>query len=159
LHPSLYRVVYFPLSTITVNDFYRGLAFNLDLEATFRKVDLFKQIQEAIQGLYFERKVVPVIILDELQLASTYFLSDLYLLFNFSLDSVNPFVLILCGMPHLATKLSINHQQPLQQRLIMRYKMQPLAREETRGYLEHEMNQAGAKYPVLADTAIKAMAR
>jgi len=52
---------------------------------------LFKQIQEANQSLYFERKVVPV------------------------------------------TKLSINHQQPLQQRLIMRYKMQPLAREETRG--------------------------
>ncbi|NLU50133.1 MAG: hypothetical protein GXX09_06960 [Syntrophomonadaceae bacterium] len=36
-------MVYFPLSTITVNDFYRGLAFNLGLEATFRKVDLFKQ--------------------------------------------------------------------------------------------------------------------
>jgi len=41
----------------------------------------------------------------------------------------------------------------------MRYKMQPLTREETRGYLEYEMNQAGATYPVLADTVIEAMAR
>lgn len=60
--------------------------------------------------MYFERKVVSVFILDELQLASTHFLSDLLLLFNFSMDSVNPFVLTLCGLPHLATKLSINHQ-------------------------------------------------
>lgn len=52
LNPSLYKVVYFPLSTVTVNDFYRGLAYNLDLEPAFRKIDLFKQIQEAILSHY-----------------------------------------------------------------------------------------------------------
>lgn len=36
---SLYKAAYFPLSTVTVNDFYRGLAFNLGLEPAFRKVD------------------------------------------------------------------------------------------------------------------------
>jgi len=158
LNPSLYKAAYFPLSTVTVNDFYRRLAFNLGLEPAFRKVDLFKQIQDAVQSLFFDRKVVPVIILDELQLAGTHFLSDLHILFNFSMDSVNPFVLILCGLPHLATKLSINHHLPLNQRLIMRYKMQPLTREETKAYLNHQLNLAGAAYPVFTDTAVEAIA-
>jgi len=43
-NPTLYRMVYFPLSTIMVNDFYRGPPLGLGLEATFRKVDLLKQI-------------------------------------------------------------------------------------------------------------------
>jgi len=46
LNPSLYKVIYFPLSTGTVMDFYRGLCYGLGEEPTFRKVDLFKQIQE-----------------------------------------------------------------------------------------------------------------
>jgi type II secretory pathway predicted ATPase ExeA len=157
LNPSLYRVVYFPLSTVTVQDFYRGLAFSLGLEAAFRKVDLFHQIQEAIQSLYAEKKTTPVIILDELQLASTHFLSDLHLLFNFSMDSENPFILVLCGLPALATKLSLTHQQPLAQRLIMRYKAPPLTPEETRAYLEHHMSLAGAKHPIFNDNAVGAI--
>lgn len=157
LNPSLYKVAYFPLSTVTVQDFYRGLAFTLGLEPAFRKVDLFKQIQDAVHSLFFERKVVPFIILDELQLASTQFLSDLHLLFNFSMDSVNPFVLVLCGLPYLATKLSISHQQPLNQRLIMRYKMQPLTRDEVKSYLEHQMDLAGAKYPIFSEGAVEAI--
>lgn len=158
LNPSLYRVAYFPLSTVTVTDFYRGLAFSLGLEPAFRKVDLFNQIQEAIQNNYSGKKVVPVIILDELQLASTKFFSDLHLLFNFSMDSENPFVLVLCGMPALAIKMSLTHNQPLNQRLIMRYKMAPLSKEETKNYLEHHMRRAGANYPIFSDTAVEAIA-
>jgi len=56
LNPSLFRIVYFALSTVTVNDFYRGLAYQLGLEPHFRKVDVFKQIQEAIQNQYYDKK-------------------------------------------------------------------------------------------------------
>lgn len=154
----MYKAIYFPLSTVTVNDFYRGLAYNLDLEPAFRKIDLFKQIQEAIMNYYAGKKITPFIILDELQLATSSFLSDLHLLFNFSMDAQNPFVLILCGMPALSMKMSLGHHQPLAQRLIMRYKMQPLDKEETKAYIDHQMKLAGATYPVFSETAIEAMA-
>jgi len=157
LKPSLYRVAYFPLSTVTVTDFYRGLAFSLGLEPAFRKVDLFSQIQEAIHNNYSGKKVVPFIILDELQLASTKFFSDLHLLFNFSMDSENPFVLVLCGLPTLGIKMSLTHNQPLNQRLIMRYKMSPLTKEETKSYLEHHMCRAGANYPIFSENAVEAI--
>jgi hypothetical protein len=37
LNPSLYKVVYSSLSTLTVNDFYRNLASELGAQPAFRK--------------------------------------------------------------------------------------------------------------------------
>ena len=48
LNPALYHVIYFPLSTGGVMDFYRGLAYGLGEEPKFRKVDLFRQIQQEL---------------------------------------------------------------------------------------------------------------
>ncbi|AGL03701.1 ExeA family protein [Desulfoscipio gibsoniae] len=115
LNKSLYKVVYFPLSTGSVNDFYRGLAFGLGDEPKNRKVDLFRQIQQTITVLFHERKVTPVFILDEMQMAKDVFLSDLNLLFNFQMDSHNPFILLLCGLPYLRDRLALNHNRPLAQ--------------------------------------------
>ncbi|WP_142759753.1 ExeA family protein, partial [Staphylococcus aureus] len=137
LNPSLYHVVYFPLSTGGVMDFYRGLALGLGEEPKYRKVDLFRQIQQAIERLYHERRITPVFILDEMHLAKDAFLQDIAILFNFEMDSTNPFVLILAGLPHLQGKLRLNQHRPLDQRIIMRYRMGPLEKEEVAGYIEH----------------------
>jgi type II secretory pathway predicted ATPase ExeA len=157
LNPALFKVVYFALSTVTVSDFYRGIAYSLDLEPRTRKVDLFKQLQDSIMELYRDKRILPVIILDEMHLASTQFLCDLHLLFNFAMDSQNPFVLILCGLPHLASRLAINHHQVLQQRVIMRFKMTPLSKEEIGLYLTHQLKLAGANHPIFSPAAIEAI--
>jgi len=158
LNPALFKVVYFALATVSVSDFYRGIAYSLNLEPRFRKVDLFKQLQDTINDLYHGKRVLPVIILDEMHLASTHFLSDLHLLFNFSMDSENPFVLILCGLPHLASKVAVGHHQVLHQRLIMRYNMMPLTKEETGHYLTHQLELAGAHHPIFSEAAVEAIA-
>lgn len=54
-------------------DFYRGLALGLGEEPKYRKVDLFRQIQQAIERLYHERRITPVFILDEMHLAKDAF--------------------------------------------------------------------------------------
>jgi type II secretory pathway predicted ATPase ExeA len=46
LNPSLYKVFYLPLSTVTVLEFYRALAFGLGIAPPYKKIDLFNQIQE-----------------------------------------------------------------------------------------------------------------
>ena len=43
-------------------DFYRGLAYGLGEEPKFRKVDLFRQIQQGIERMAGERKMTPVFI-------------------------------------------------------------------------------------------------
>lgn len=157
LNSALFKLAYFPLSTVTVNDFYRGLAFALDLAPAFRKVDLFQQIQATVSELYVGKKVTPVIILDELQLATPSFLSELHLLFNFAMDAQNPYILILCGMPLLLNKLALAYQQPLNQRIILRYKMLPLTKDEISAYVEHHMKLAGANHPIFSSAAIEAI--
>lgn len=158
LNPSLYHVVYFPLSTGGVMDFYRGLAYGLGEEPKFRKVDLFRQIQQGIQRMDQERKVTPVFILDEMHMAKDAFLQDLAILFNFHMDSSNPFILILAGLPHLKTRLNLNHHRPLAQRIIMRYQIQSLSKDDVYTYIEHHLKLAGSKMPIFTASALEAIA-
>lgn len=113
------------MSTGTVMDFYRGLTIGLGEQPNFRKVDLFFRIQQAIHAYFYEKKITPVLILDEMQMASNKFLNDISILFNFSMDSKNPFILILARIPFLMDRLSLNQSQPLYQRVVMSYKMTP----------------------------------
>jgi general secretion pathway protein A len=158
LPKSLYQVVYFPLSTGTVSDFYRGLVFGLGETPKSRKVDLFRQIQQAVTTSFQERKITPVFILDEMHMAKDLFLSDLNLLFNFQMDSQNPFILLLCGLPYLRDRLTLNHNRPLAQRLLLSHHIEALNRDEVKGYVEHHMNRAGAKHPIFTDSAMEAVA-
>lgn len=158
LNPALYHVVYFPLSTGGVMDFYRGLAYGLGEEPKFRKVDLFRQIQQGIERMDKDRKVTPVFILDEMHMAKDAFLQDLAILFNFQMDSSNPFILILAGLPHLKTRMNLNHHRPLAQRVIMKYQLQALNKEDVSAYLDHQLKLAGAKMPIFTETALEAIA-
>ena len=157
LNPSLFKVIYF-LSTGTVMDFYRGLASGLGEQPSFRKVELFQQIQHAVLSFYHDQKITPVFILDEMQLATNKFLNDLSILFNFSMDSENPFILILAGLPYLMDKLSLNQNQSLAQRIVMRYYLTPLNKDEINKYIKHQLELAGANHPIFTPQAIEAIA-
>jgi type II secretory pathway predicted ATPase ExeA len=157
LNPSLYKYYDFSLSTVSVPDFYQGLARALGEEPRFKKIVLFHQIQNAIWSLYYDRKLTPVIILDEIHMSSNRLLEELRLLFNFKLDSLNPFILILAGQPVIRNRLSLNVNQPLQQRIQVRYSMQGLDREEIREYIRCRLKNAGNQEEVFIDSAIEAI--
>ena len=53
-------------------------------------------------------------------------LEDLRLLFNFKMDSQNPFILILSGQSAILNRLALNVNQPLRQRITVKYSMQGL---------------------------------
>ena len=158
LNPALHQAIYFPLSTGSVSDFYRGLAQGLGEEPKTRKVDLFRQIQQAIESRFRERKITPVLILDEMQMSKDVFLNDLSLLFNFQMDSENPFVLLLVGLPHLRDRLGLNQNRPLAQRIVMRCKLETMSKEDVAGYLQHHLKLSGATYSIFTETAIEVIA-
>ena len=83
LNPQLFRVIYLPLSTTTVQDFYRHLAVGLGLLPKFRKVDLFHQIQEQIVKSAIQKNLTTFIIIDEAQFVQHAIFHELRLLFNF----------------------------------------------------------------------------
>ena len=79
LNPNLYKVVYLPLTTISVMDFYQALAICLGLETGRSKTKLFFDIQNYIKQLVQEQKKNLVIAIDEAQLLSKEILTDLKL--------------------------------------------------------------------------------
>ncbi len=158
LNPSLFKVIYFPLSTGTVMDSYRGLVSGLGEEPRHRKVDLFEQIQARISALFKDKKVTPVFILDEMHMSPSKMLMDLGLIFNFKMDSYNPFVMIIAGLPPLQNRLSMANAQSLNQRIVMRYALEPLEKEEVKNYIGHHLQEAGAKHPLFNDEALEAIA-
>lgn len=157
LNRSLYRPCYLPLTTLTVKEFYQAIVSMLGETPSYKKVSLFGQIQECIQNLYYEQRITPVIIIDEVHMAPTTILDDLRMLFNFKLDSANPFVLILAGQPQIRNKLALNSCYPLRQRVTMRYSMQGFTAEETADYCASRMRIAGCASEIFLPQALAAI--
>jgi len=154
LGASLYRPLYLPLTTLTVNDFYSALISMLGDSPKFRKIDMFRQIQSAIKTLYFEQRITPVLVIDEVHMSSCAILEDLRMLFNFNMDSVDPLILILAGQPLIRNKLALNVCAPLRQRITSRYSMKGFSLHETAEYLSTRMVQAGVNRAVFTEQAV-----
>ena len=157
LNPSLYKPCYFALSTVTVLEFYQGLALELGEQPKHKKVAIFHQIQQAINTQYNERRITPVIILDEIHMVANKLLEELRLIFNFKMDSQNPYVLILAGQPLIRNKLSLNVNQPLKQRLTVQYFMRGLKAEEMKDYCTTRLQLAGLHEEIFTPTALETM--
>jgi type II secretory pathway predicted ATPase ExeA len=98
-----------------------------------------------------------VIILDEMHMASSGILDDIRMLFNFRMDSINPYVLVLAAQPPIRTKLAINMSLPLRQRIANKYTMKGLTLPETAEYINSRMALAGVIRDVFTEQAISSM--
>ena len=157
LGPSLYKTCYLSLTTLTVNDFFSALVSMLGEQPRYRKIDMFKQIQNAIAEFYHSQKITPVIIVDEIHMASVAILDDLRMIFNFKMDSVDPYILVLAGQTHIRNKLVLNACLPLKQRIRLKYSMQGLSNVETTQYINHRMRSAGAGDDIFMSEALAAI--
>ena len=157
LNPSLYKVVYTSLSTLTVQEFYRHLAEELGASPSYRKVQNFHLIQNEITRLFVEKKKTPVIIIDEANYINSAILNDLKIIFNFEMDSRDRAVILLAGLP--ALNLTLNHtaHEPLTQRIVMKYSLEGMSKEEARSYIEKKLSGAGCHQTVFDEAALEAL--
>ncbi len=157
LNPSLYKVVYSCLSTLTVSDFYRSLVEALGALPSFRKPDNFRSIQEEVNRLCLEKKKTPVIILDEANYVGGAILNDLKLLFNFEMDSRDRAVVLLCGLGQLNNTLRLSVHEPLRQRLVMNFHMEGMTKDEGRAFIQAKLKGAGCSHDVFEEAAVEAI--
>ena len=157
LNPSLYKVVYSSLSTLTVMEFYRHLATELGLSPAHRKVENFRSIQAEVNRLSLEKRVTPVFILDEANYISGSILNDLKLLFNFEMDSRDRAVILLSGLPQLNNTLRLAAHEPLRQRIVMNYDLDGMSKEEGRRYIQEKLRGADCTQTVFEENALEAV--
>lgn len=155
LNPSLYKVIYSSLSTLTVVEFYKHLARQLGLEAAAKKSENFRKIQNEINRYAIEKRITPVIIIDEANYINNSVLNDLKLLFNFDMDSKDRAVILLVGLPQLNNTLRLVANEPLRQRITMNYHLEGLIKEEAKTYIISKLNGAKCFATLFSEGALE----
>lgn len=157
LNSSLYKVTYTSLSTLTVNEFYRHLAKELGLDVCHRKNDNYRNIQAEITRQALEKRITPVIIIDEANYINNAVLNDLKMLFNFEMDSKDRAVILLVGLPQLNNTLRLSSNEPLRQRITMNYNIEALTKDESLAYIKAKLAGAKSTMDIFNPNALEAI--
>ena len=158
INKSLYSVTYTCLSTLTVNEFYKHLANELGLDAAYRKHENFKIIQSEISRLAIEKRITPIIIIDEANYINNAILNDLKMLFNFEMDSRDKAIVLLVGLPQLNNTLRLTANEPLRQRITMNYNIDSLNKEDSIDYIQKKLEGAKCTMEIYNRNALEAIA-
>ncbi len=89
-----------------------------------------------------------VLIIDEAQAVSSSTLEMVRLLSNVESDKAKLIQIILIGQPELIQRFSTDRRlRALNERIAVRYHIQPLQKEEVASYIQHRLRTAGASHP------------
>jgi type II secretory pathway predicted ATPase ExeA len=162
LHPGLHRVFHVPLSTGNVLDMYKCIAWELGgaasgLPAEHSRAAAFRAVRAEVTRLTLEAKQRAVLIIDEAHHLRNEVLEDLRLLTNYEMDSDNRLCLLLVGLTELRRRLAMAVHESLAQRVVVRYHLAGLSREETPEYLVHRLRLAGCELPLFEPPAVEAL--
>ena len=134
-------------------EFFRELCYQLGLEEYHSKRKNLINIQDEIKRLWIEKKITPVIILDEANYLSSQILNDLKIIFNFEMDSKEPYILLLVGQNTLRNSLNVKANEALKQRISMNYCMSGMNKDESKKYIDDKLKLAGLTQQILTDEA------
>lgn len=157
LNPNLYKVVYVSLSSITVLEFYRQIAYGLGIIPENKKVDIFRQIQETIISIVKNNKQKIIICIDEAQYLKNDIFNDLKILMNFEMDSQNYFSLIMIGAPLLNNILNRNVHDAIRQRITVSYNLKGITKEELKNYILSRIDIVHGNKGIFSEQALEAI--
>lgn len=157
LNTNLFQMRYVCLSTISVAEFYKSLCECLGIDVRGGKTVMFSSIQEILLHAYFSKRCPYIIAIDEAQYLSAGILRDLKMLMNTKFDSVNFFILVLCGEPTLNFTLEKPVHEALRQRVMVHYNFRGLSPEEIRAYTLHKLSLAGGSEAIMGADAMTSL--
>jgi type II secretory pathway predicted ATPase ExeA len=157
LHTGLHRVIYVSLSTGNVMDLYKTISWEMGLAVERSRAALYRQIRTEVSRLCLETRCRPILVVDEAHHLRPDVLEDLRLLTNYNMDADNRLCLLLLGHPELRRRLGMAVHEALAQRIVVRYHMGPLTRDELPVYLAHRLRLAGTELPLFEPAAEEAV--
>lgn len=143
LHPAQHKVCYASLTTGTVLDTLNVIAAAMALPPQRQRGPAWQAIRDETVRLGEEKKLLPVLIIDEAHHLRNDTLEDLRLLTNFNFESERRLCLMLVGLTQLRNRLSMSMHESLSQRLVMQHHFGAMDLIETQAYLKHRLTIAG----------------
>ena len=157
---STYRTALILNPALTGTQLLRAIL--VELGAKPKKLDRAGYL-EALNRLLLEavtRGEDVVLFLDEAQDLDSELLEQVRLLSNLETDQRKLLQIVLIGQPELRDKLNQKGLKQLRQRIIVRYHLAPLSREESERYIAHRLHVAGGSgRPTFTPWALRAIHR
>lgn len=157
LHPSLYRVIPIVASSGSIMEIYRQIALALDVGARGVSLALLSKTIRDVLVEIAQRKIIPVLVIDEANLMRLEVFAQLQTLAQFEFDSRPVLAMILAGQNNLIDKLMYHGSRPLASRVIGRTLLEGLKLKDMTGYLKHHLDVAGVAHQLFSDEAITAI--
>lgn len=157
LPEARFRVHYVKVTSLSKRDFCREIAATIGLEPVGTYPSLVRKLQNKIEDTAFCEGLRPVLLVDEGHDMRPEVLAILRIVTNFEMDSKLVLSVILAGQPPLAQMLARDDLIAVRQRIAHCATLRLLSREEARSYVEHRMNEAGARSQPFDDQALDAI--
>ena len=156
LNPQQHQVFYIAETDFGRLDFYRQMAILFGLTPSFRRAQLWRDIKDHVTHLIIQKKILPILIIDEAQNLPIDFFRDFPSFLNFVFDSKDYITVWLTGHPELAREIDRPANSALASRIQARYELKPiLEREAFKQFLSHGLTQAGCTHNLLSDSAVE----
>jgi type II secretory pathway predicted ATPase ExeA len=151
LDRNLYAVVYLSNPYLRVTSLYREILLALQTEPAFGFPRLLSQLRSTLHDLARKGRFV-LLIVDEAHLLPPQLFDQLRFLLNDEMDSLSLITLVLLGQPDLTHKLRFAPFEALQQRIAVRFHLQPFDLQETAAYIKHHLRVAGFQRQLFSDS-------
>jgi len=156
LNPHQHTVYYIAETDFGQLDFYRQMAILFGLTPSYRRAQLWRDIKEYVTHLVLQKKVLPVLIIDEAQNLPSDFFRDFPSFLNFVFDSKDYLTVWLAGHPELAREIDRPANAALASRIQARFELKPVVeREAFKALLSYGFEEAGCSHHLLSDSAVE----
>jgi len=143
LDPNLYLTAYLPNPNLTVQALFAYLLAAFHVSTTFHPRGLGERLHVTLAELAQQGRR-PILVVDEAHLLTNRLLHELRYWLNADMDAATPFTLVLLGQSDLRNRLQLEEFEALDQRIQVRYHLQPFDLEESAAYVKHHLRVAGA---------------
>ena len=155
LQPGLYKSYYLCHTSVGIVEFYTHLCDLFGLTPGFRRASMFRAIKEHILSMQNSSHIHPILIIDEAHLLNNDILSEIRLLTNLNIDSVNALTVLLCGNEHLPRRFGLSVLEPLASAITISISVETLPKEEAFSYIENRLSICGATTPLFTKNALE----
>jgi general secretion pathway protein A len=155
LDSNLYLTAYLPNPNLTVQALFAEILTSFRVSATFHPRGLGERLRATLADLA-GRGCYPLVVVDEAHLLSPRLLHELRFWLNADMDAATPFTLILLGQPDLCQLLRLKGFEALDQRIHVRYHIQPFDLAESAAYIKHHLRVVGMERFPFSDSFIAA---
>jgi type II secretory pathway predicted ATPase ExeA len=143
-------------SSVTADWLMKKIAIQIDVEnPKDTKIELLGQIYKKLVSIH-EKGLKAVVLIDEVQMFQTQEIMEEFRgLLNMEISGGKLITFVFFGLPQMEDVLSLD--EPLKQRVAVRYELKGLEENITKEYIEHRMKVAGCKKNIFPPETISSI--